>query len=432
MGNSSSEVKEDYLKSSEESKMLERGKQESFVKIRVGKRLSDSILIERERFQYFQKISSSKEKARKSVSSESNNNHNETINCSETNVKSSSHSVKSKTFQIPLQSTLRQFRSHIQLDFTTNFLKKLERKMTYDFENVSNKSEFEKTFYENISKHRHQSHDEGLPSEMEINLDKEDPKNSDTNNLDSSMCSSALNQSTLYDFELQLFKRGEDIRRSYINKLITTKIWQPSKKEKKHNTLIIFDWDDTLLCTSYLTPTGVFNEEFELSEKDKERIMKLENYVLKILDLAISKGDTYIITNAAPGWVEYSAERFYPDVFKILNKVTIVSARGEYEKLYPGDSRQWKIQAFLETKKNFDTDLVANIICLGDSIIEMEAAHVLASKFSQAFIKTIKFREAPKPEELIKQLGLVADQFSTIYSSVKNLTIRVERKGNKK
>jgi len=83
-------------------------------------------------------------------------------------------------------------------------------------------------------------------------------------------------------------------------------------------------------------------------------------------------------------------------------------------------------------KKNFDTELVANIICMGDSIIEMEAAHVLASKFSQAFIKTIKFREAPKPEELVKQLGLVADQFSTIYSSVKNLTIRVERKGNKK
>jgi len=58
----------------------------------------------------------------------------------------------------------------------------------------------------------------------------------------------------------------------------------------------------------------------------------------------------------------------------------------------------------------------------------MEAAHILASKFSQAFIKTIKFRETPKPEELVKQLSLVTDQFSTIYSSAKNLTIRVEKK----
>jgi len=300
---------------------------------------------------------------------------------------------------------------------------------------VSTKTDFERTFYENAAKLRHQSLDDGKPLEMEHNIEKDEERNNnhlnDSSILDATI-NSVLNSSTIYDYELKLFKRGEDLRRSYISKLITTKIWQPTKKEKKHNTMIIFDWDDTLLCTSYLTPTGIFNEDFELSEKDKDKLSKLESYVVKILKLAIAKGDTYIITNAAPGWVEYSAERFYPEVKEILSKVTIVSARGEYEKLYPGDSRQWKIQAFLEMKKNFDTDLVANIICMGDSIIEMEAAHVLASKFNQAFIKTIKFREAPKPEELIKQLGLVSDQFSTIYSSAKNLTIRVERKGNKK
>ena len=53
---------------------------------------------------------------------------------------------------------------------------------------------------------------------------------------------------------------------------------------------------------------------------------------------------------------------------------------------------------------------------------------ILASKFSEAFIKTIKFREAPKLDELLKQLKLVYAQFGSIYSSIKNLTIRVERK----
>ena len=52
----------------------------------------------------------------------------------------------------------------------------------------------------------------------------------------------------------------------------------------------------------------------------------------------------------------------------------------------------------------------------------------MASKFTEAFIKTIKFREAPKLDELIKQLKLVNQQFGTIYSSIKNLTIRVEKK----
>jgi len=230
------------------------------------------------------------------------------------------------------------------------------------------------------------------------------------------------------EYELKIFKTGEDIRRSYIAKLIYKKIWQPNLKVKDHNSLIIFDWDDTLLCTSFLTPNGVFSEDTKISDKEIEKIKKLEIASACILKKAIQKGETYIITNAAPGWVEYSANRFYPEVAKLLSEVTIVSARGEYEKKFPGDSRQWKILAFLETLKNLDNNLVTNLICLGDSVIEMEAAHILASKFTQAYIKTIKFRESPKPEELNKQLGLVVDQFDTIFSAIKNLTIRVEKK----
>jgi hypothetical protein len=229
------------------------------------------------------------------------------------------------------------------------------------------------------------------------------------------------------EYELNFFKTGEEIRRSYIAKLIYKKVW-PTEKEKDHNSLIIFDWDDTLLCTSFLTPNGIFTDDIKISDKDIEKIKKLEISAANILKQAISKGDTYIITNAAPGWVEYSAQKFYPEVYKLLKQVSIVSARGEYEKMYPGDSRQWKILAFLEMLKNFDNSLVTNLICLGDSVIEMEAAHILASKFSHAYIKTIKFREAPKPEELNKQLNLVIDQFFKIYSAVKNLTIRVEKK----
>ena len=43
----------------------------------------------------------------------------------------------------------------------------------------------------------------------------------------------------------------------------------------------------------------------------------------------------------------------------------------EYESKYPNDSRMWKIEAFSNMQKKFDSDLVTNIICLGDSFIEM-------------------------------------------------------------
>ena len=234
--------------------------------------------------------------------------------------------------------------------------------------------------------------------------------------------------SSTFDYELNFYKSGTEIRQSYISKLISMNIWNPSMKPKQHNTLIIFDWDDTLLPTSFLTPGGSFNEEIKLSDSDIEKLKKIEECVFLILTESIEKGNVFIITNAGKGWVEFSANKFYPSIMELLKKIEIISARGEFEKKYPGNSRQWKIQAFLDLLKYVNIKLVTNIICMGDSLFEMEAGRILASKFKEAFIKTIKFKEAPKLDELIKQLKLVCHQFNSIYSSIKNLTIRVEKK----
>ena len=159
---------------------------------------------------------------------------------------------------------------------------------------------------------------------------------------------------------------------------------------------------------------------------------EIENNISIILKESIEKGDVYIITNAGINWVQFSANLFYPKISELLKKVKIISARGEYEKTYPGNLRQWKIQAFLNLLKDVNNTLVTNIICIGDSLFEIEAGRILASKFKKAFIKTIKFRESPKLDELLNQLKLVSKQFGTIYSSIKNLTIRIERKKKEK
>jgi len=251
------------------------------------------------------------------------------------------------------------------------------------------------------------------------NIVKEEKNSSDLSNQESI--------STL-DYELNFYRNGTDIRRSYIQKLVSKALFLPNNKPKTHNSLIIFDWDDTLLPTSFLTPGGVFNESILYSENNHKKLEKLESSVLKLLNIAISKGDVYIITNAGAGWVEYSAQIIYPNILPILNKIKIISARGDWEKDFPGDIKSWKIQAFLGLTHKLDIKLVTNIICLGDSMLEMEAGRILAKKFSQAFVKTIKFKEGPKPEELNKQLTVVSNQFNAIYSAIKNLTIRVEKK----
>ncbi len=265
-------------------------------------------------------------------------------------------------------------------------------------------------------------------SSSEVQLDETNEENNNSENINRERTPSI----STFDYELNIFRDSEAVRESYISKLISMKIWNPGMKPKYHNSLIIFDWDDTLLPTSFLTPKGTFSEDIQLSSSDCKKMQQIANYVYDILKESIEKGDVYIITNAGINWVQFSANLFYPNISELLKKIKIISARGEYEKSFPGNLRQWKIQAFLNLLKNVDNKLVTNIICIGDSLFEMEAGRILASNFKEAFIKTIKFREAPKLDELLKQLKMVAQQFGAIYSGIKNLTIRIERKKKEK
>ena len=216
----------------------------------------------------------------------------------------------------------------------------------------------------------------------------------------------------------------------YFNELISKGIltYNRKKVEFKVNKIFIFDWDDTLLCTTVISPGGYFDDNIVILPSKLEKINRLETIVKKLLTITIEKGDTYIITNSEPGWVEYSCKRFFPNVYSLLDKIKIISARGLYEKKYPNNFKTWKNMAFNDIIKNYELDLPTNIMCMGDSTYEMEAAHGLANKFKDGFIKAIKFKECPRIEELINQLNLILDKFNFIYSACKNWTITIDKK----
>lgn len=71
--------------------------------------------------------------------------------------------------------------------------------------------------------------------------------------------------------------------------------------------------------------------------------------------------------------------------------------------------------------------MVTNIICFGDSFIELESGKKLSSKLNESFYKAIKFKENPSIEDLIKQLNLIYNKMDYIYSKPKNLSIIIEQ-----
>ena len=153
------------------------------------------------------------------------------------------------------------------------------------------------------------------------------------------------------------------LRNSYYTKLICSNILT-FQKEPKVTNLFFFDWDDTLICTSYLAPTGVLDET-DSKSVDKNIIKNLDQLVATLLTKTIEKGQVFIVTNAAHGWIEYSSKKLYPITSKLLKQIKIVSARGLYEKRLPGDYRQWKTRACIDTiiNSNIDMKKTANILC---------------------------------------------------------------------
>jgi hypothetical protein len=247
-----------------------------------------------------------------------------------------------------------------------------------------------------------------------------------------------LNETNTINFEkkknenekmiLNLPKNTNQTRLNYYTKLINNGVWYKNNIKQTFNSLFIFDWDDTLFCTSEISINNLLDENYIIPKEKKIKFLKLENEVKKVLQNCIEKGKTYIITNSEPGWVQFSSKKFLPSIVGLLDKINIISARGLYENKYPYDSFMWKINAFNDIVSLYDHTLLSNIICIGDSFLEIKAGKNLSNKFTNAFIKTIKFKENPSIDELIMEIRLVNNKFLYIYSAVKNWTINVKRK----
>jgi len=234
------------------------------------------------------------------------------------------------------------------------------------------------------------------------------------------LCSSEVQNSA--DF---FMKSSEEARSCYYNRLIQMKILRLTPA-KKNQSIVIFDWDDTLLCTSYLVALGVKG----VTPTMKSILKPLDEVASQLLAKASSSGNTFIITNAEDGWVQHSAQVFLPKTFSVINEnhITIISARSCYEGVYPEEKQRWKHEAFLSLVPQYDKEIATNLVCIGDSSVEIDAAYRLGKQFEKAFVKTIKFKELPKPEELLKQQRLMLDKFDQIFVGLRDMAIRLEKK----
>jgi len=211
---------------------------------------------------------------------------------------------------------------------------------------------------------------------------------------------------------------------------VTSKFNQPS------DTVIIFDWDDTLFPTWFISdvvvpclPPGTKWDADAVLPSDSpfsEALAKHAQTVRALLSTARKTGRVGIVTLAQRPWVLSSAKRFWPglDFEAVLKEldIPIIYAR---ECLRRPMISQAKVEegvniftiakqaAMLKAlKKLYGRDPWKNVISIGDSIVERDAiTEVLWGHDQDPEItpccKTVKLMEEPSPEQLGAELTLL-------------------------
>lgn len=264
---------------------------------------------------------------------------------------------------------------------------------------------------------------ESFPFDGQANTSKDVTESTSTEVQTSSHDAAAIENAEDRGSDLQVLPRG-DFRLSYLRRLSYEKIWVPRLQQpKKHSSVIVLDWDDTLLCTSFLS-----NPRISPNGHSCPRLRNVALAAQRLIELSLSLGETIIVTNAWGSWVEHSAKRYVPSLLPLLKEIEVISARQRYEAQFPQQIAKWKMNVFLELQRQRSQDSITNLIVIGDSSFEIDAALAIGHLFPKAVVKTVKFREAPTPEELVKELQLAGDRLRKIVESGKPLQVAMERR----
>ncbi|KAA8498496.1 hypothetical protein FVE85_6081 [Porphyridium purpureum] len=196
--------------------------------------------------------------------------------------------------------------------------------------------------------------------------------------------------------------------------------------------VIVFDWDDTIMPTSFLAVHGLHSENVDvpvpIPAPIQEELRRLDDLAVALLECAMTLGRTIIITNAESGWVEMSGARFLPRVSAFLTKksVPVISARTNYEALSPTNPNDWKVNAFHhEIQMRFGFLAELNILSVGDGISERVAAHTLVGMMPSSLVKTVKFVERPNLCTLQRELHLMTSTLHDLFQHAASFDINL-------
>lgn len=206
----------------------------------------------------------------------------------------------------------------------------------------------------------------------------------------------------------------------------------------REQTLIFFDWDDTLFPTTWLTKFGYvnankrgkLNPKIPRGEIDAEMELLVAE-VRETLSQAERYGTVVIVTNGTDGWIAESCKRFMSSMLPQVLALRSLSAKSMYQSVNDSLPEDWKMEAFrheicrhaqFQQQKLLDSHSQCqsamshrpvdwshkslyplNVISIGDSPYERTAILRIAATMPQDYVKSLQLMKAPDVQTLIAQ-----------------------------
>lgn len=214
--------------------------------------------------------------------------------------------------------------------------------------------------------------------------------------------------------------------------------------------LLIFDWDDTLLPTSWLNSLGHKLDGPSPVGEVKAALDQLSVVINDTLRAASRKGHVMIITNAEDRWISLTVEKFMPLSAKIVSKFQHISARSMFEPAGITHPIEWKENAFRlvvdeyvssgRSNSVFQKSVISSsqVVSIGDSAHEREAVLKVCSEMRKRYpaisvrCKSLKFMERPDIDSVLKQHQLIQECFSDILDHKDDLDLCIQPAGEVK
>jgi len=244
---------------------------------------------------------------------------------------------------------------------------------------------------------------------------------------------------------------------------------------KPEQTIILFDWDDTLCPSNWIRenrPALSFFKPAPQDERFQRPLRELQKSVEATLILAMKLGKVVIVTNAMEPWVETSCRNFLPQLVPLVSQIPVLYARSIYDSLGLDSSKRqqqqqaampgmytatgqnklagmnarlqmqmdelapqrWKELAFEQEITGFYSRYAhqswKNVISIGDSIFERDAVRrvvvnrTLTNKKCRT--KTAKLLDEPEVDELIAQVRVIHDALGLMVQYDGNLDIEID------